>query len=224
MTPGARRPTSRARSRSCGRSARRRLYWTARAVFVSDPAQVDGLRRGLPVGLRRRGPRRGRRARRRARPSPAPRGRPAAAERTGRAAATAAPSRARRAAGAPRRRGDDEDAGARSRCRWRWRATRSGSPRKSFDALEPHELAQLYRLMSRLRLATPRAAHAPLRDGAATASASTCAARCARSLRTGGDPIRLARRRRRVGAAAARDAAATSRARWSPTRAPTCSS
>ena len=27
--------------------------------------------------------------------------------------------------------------------------------RKSFDALEPHELAQLYRLMSRLELATP---------------------------------------------------------------------
>ena len=27
--------------------------------------------------------------------------------------------------------------------------------RKSFDALEPHELVQLYRLMSRLELATP---------------------------------------------------------------------
>ena len=36
---------------------------------------------------------------------------------------------------------------------------------KSFDALEPHELAQLYRLMSRLELVTPRAPHAPLREG-----------------------------------------------------------
>ena len=43
----------------------------------------------------------------------------------------------------------------RSRSRWRWRATRSGSRRKRFDALEPRELAQLYRLMSRLELATP---------------------------------------------------------------------
>ena len=34
---------------------------------------------------------------------------------------------------------------------------------RSFDGLEPHELAQLYRLMSRLRLATPAAPHAPLR-------------------------------------------------------------
>ena len=69
---------------------------------------------------------------------------------------------------------------------------------KSFDALEPHELAQLYRLMSRLRAGHPAAAHAPLRDGAATASASTCGGPCGRSLRSGGDPIRLARRRRRV--------------------------
>ena len=69
--------------------------------------------------------------------------------------------------------------------------------RKSFDALEPHELAQLYRLMSRLELATPlrrtrryeKGRHGERVDMRRTLRAS---------LRTGGDPIRLARRRRRV--------------------------
>jgi uncharacterized protein with von Willebrand factor type A (vWA) domain len=68
---------------------------------------------------------------------------------------------------------------------------------KRFDALAPHELAQLYRLMSRLELATPlrrtrryeRGRHGQRIDMRRTLRAS---------LRTGGDPIRLARRRRRV--------------------------
>ena len=68
---------------------------------------------------------------------------------------------------------------------------------KSFDALQPHELAQLYRLMTRLELATPkrrtrrkrkgrRGEHVDMRRTLRT------------SLRTGGDPIKLARRHRRV--------------------------
>ena len=68
---------------------------------------------------------------------------------------------------------------------------------RHFDTLDPHELAQLYRLMSRLRLATPtrrtrryeRGRHGQRIDMRRTLRAS---------LRTGGDPIRLARRRRRV--------------------------
>ncbi len=68
---------------------------------------------------------------------------------------------------------------------------------KSFDALEPHELAQLYRLMSRLELATPlrrmrryeKGRHGERIDMRRTLRAS---------MRTGGDPIRLARRRRRI--------------------------
>jgi uncharacterized protein len=68
---------------------------------------------------------------------------------------------------------------------------------KSFDALEPHELAQLYRLMSRLELATPlrrarryeKGRHGERIDMRRTLRGS---------LRTGGDPIRLARRRRRI--------------------------
>jgi uncharacterized protein len=68
---------------------------------------------------------------------------------------------------------------------------------KSFDALEPHELAQLYRLMSRLELATPRRRtrrREKGRHGAHVDMRRTLRA----SMRTGGDPIRLARRRRRI--------------------------
>jgi uncharacterized protein with von Willebrand factor type A (vWA) domain len=69
--------------------------------------------------------------------------------------------------------------------------------RKSFDALEPYELAQLYRLMSRLSLETPlrrtrryeKARHGERIDMRRTLRAS---------LRTAGDPIHLARRRRRI--------------------------
>ena len=68
---------------------------------------------------------------------------------------------------------------------------------KSFDALEPGELAALYRLMAELRIATPRrrtrrADHDRL--GERIDLRRTLRA----SLRTGGDPIHLARRRRRV--------------------------
>jgi len=68
---------------------------------------------------------------------------------------------------------------------------------RSFDALAPHELAQLYRLMTRLELATPlrrtrrtkKGRHGEHMDMRRTLRAS---------LRTGGDPIKLKRRKRRV--------------------------
>jgi uncharacterized protein with von Willebrand factor type A (vWA) domain len=68
---------------------------------------------------------------------------------------------------------------------------------KRFDALEPDELARLYRLMTRLRVATPlrrtrraeRDRHGERIDMRRTLRGS---------LRTAGDPIRLAHRRRRV--------------------------
>jgi uncharacterized protein with von Willebrand factor type A (vWA) domain len=68
---------------------------------------------------------------------------------------------------------------------------------KSFDALSPHELRQLYALMSGLRLATPlrrTRRHERGRHGQHIDMRRTLRG----SLRTGGDPIRLARRRRRV--------------------------
>ena len=68
---------------------------------------------------------------------------------------------------------------------------------KRFDALEAGELARLYRLMTRIRVATPerrtrrseRERHGERIDLRRTLRGS---------LRTAGDPIRLARRRRRV--------------------------
>jgi uncharacterized protein len=68
---------------------------------------------------------------------------------------------------------------------------------KRFDELEPHELAQLYRLMSRLELATPSRRtrrHERRRHGERVDLRRTLRT----SLRTAGDPVRLARRRRRV--------------------------
>ncbi|MEA2294747.1 MAG: uncharacterized protein QOE86_2386 [Solirubrobacteraceae bacterium] len=68
---------------------------------------------------------------------------------------------------------------------------------KRFDALEPGELAELYRLMTRLRIATPlrRTRRAERgRRGEQLDMRRTLRG----ALRTGGDPIRLARRRRRV--------------------------
>jgi uncharacterized protein with von Willebrand factor type A (vWA) domain len=68
---------------------------------------------------------------------------------------------------------------------------------KRFDTLEPGELAALYRLMSDLRIATPRrrtrrAEHDRLGERIDLRRTLR------RSLRTGGDPMQLARKRRRV--------------------------
>jgi uncharacterized protein len=68
---------------------------------------------------------------------------------------------------------------------------------KRFEALDPEELAQLYALMSRLSLATPRRRtrrYERGRHGGRIDLRRTLRS----SLRTGGDPIRLARRQRRI--------------------------
>jgi uncharacterized protein len=68
---------------------------------------------------------------------------------------------------------------------------------KRFDALDPEELAHLYQLMSRLELATPLRRTRRFEDahhGRRVDMRRTLRA----SLRTGGDAIRLARRRRRI--------------------------
>jgi uncharacterized protein with von Willebrand factor type A (vWA) domain len=68
---------------------------------------------------------------------------------------------------------------------------------KRFDALEPDELARLYRLMTRLRIATPpRRTRRAKRDRRGERIDMRRTLRG--SLRTAGDPIRLSRRRRRV--------------------------
>jgi uncharacterized protein with von Willebrand factor type A (vWA) domain len=168
---------------------RRRLYWTARAALVSDPVQFAAFDAvfasvfGARVDRPEVAPEDARRV-----PVP-PDDRPAAGRRgDARDAATPAGF----AAAAPSGDGEARDVAA--------PVAASDEERlrgKRFDALEPGELAQLYRLMAELRIATParrtrraqrdrRGEHIDLR-------------RTLRgSLRTGGDPIRLARRRRRV--------------------------
>jgi uncharacterized protein with von Willebrand factor type A (vWA) domain len=173
---------------------RRRLYWTARAVFVTDPAQVEAFDEVFSsvFGTRTRGE-------------------------------DFEPEHAQTVASPPDDRPASEHKAASEESavqRPQWSSTSSGEHdedeegdevdvplalasdeellgRKSFDALEPHELAQLYRLMSRLELATPqrrtrryeRARHGERIDMRRTLRAS---------LRTGGVPIRLARRHRRI--------------------------
>ena len=69
---------------------------------------------------------------------------------------------------------------------------------KRFDALDPAELAALYRLMSQARDRDAQAANAPCAERARRGEHIDLRRTLRGSLRTGGDPIRLARKRRRV--------------------------
>jgi hypothetical protein len=176
--------------------SRRRLYWTARAVFVSDPAQVKAFDEVFfsVFGGRAQGedfapedaqtvasspddrPKSERKA------SPRNSG-----EQDPGASLSSSPSGDR---------DEDEDA-AEVEVPLAMASDEEVLRRKSFDALEPHEFVQLYRLMSRLELATPlrqTRRYEKGRHGARVDMRRTLRA----SLRSGGDPIRLARRRRRI--------------------------
>ena len=180
-----------------GTVSRRRLYWIARAVFVSDPSQVRifdhvfaevfgagaaGQGHSVIEDVRQV-------------PAPADDDRPVADlpqiangahhDNAWAAGAAAAPSRSRSQSA------DQElPVGVVA-------SDEEIIRTKRFDALDAGELAVLYRLMSRLVLATPerrtrrfeRRPHGTRIDMRRTLRGS---------LRTGGDPIRLARRRRRV--------------------------
>ncbi len=192
-------PTAPARSAELARAltlvrpiSRRQLYWTMRAVLVSDRAQVQtfdsvffsifGDRRAdddadavredahsvaAPTGGREE-------ARAQMSQQDAPGGRPSPAV------------------------GDAGDAGDAELELLVARASDEEVLRqKNFDALDAHELAQLYRLMSRLELGTPlrrSRRYERRRRGERVDMRRTLGT----SLRTSGDPIRLARRRRRV--------------------------
>jgi uncharacterized protein with von Willebrand factor type A (vWA) domain len=203
--------------------ARTRLYWTARAVLVSDQAQVKAFDRVFfeVFGSRVDG------------------GDERREEARGEAAQEAAPGGgetrdgdAREGVGAgsaPRVDAPDGGDAAAAGDTPRDERARPGSPRggaarrpavsspgeageaavpvaasdeerlreKRFDALEPSELAQLYQLMTHIRLATPtRTTRRAERDrhGRRIDLRRTLRG----SLRTAGDPIRLARRQRRV--------------------------
>lgn len=174
--------------------SRRRLYWTARAVFVSDRAQVKAFDAVFVAVFG--APRRAEDATppEDARTAPAPADSRPRSERPPELpdAEPATPSAASTDAGD----GDDEaDAGE---------IPVPMAPsdeellrEKRFDALSPHELAHLYQLMTRLQVATPlrRTRRAEkYRHGQRIDLRRTLRG----SMRTGGDPIRLRRRRRRV--------------------------
>ncbi len=148
--------------------ARRRLYWTARAVVVTDPSQVpafDAVFAGVFRGYA---------------PDEAPE--PPAAK--------IAPEQRGHVPSSGRvKRGEIEVPMARASAEERL-------SEKRFDALEPHELAHLYQLMSRLRLETPHRRTRRYEHGRGRRIDMRRTLRG--SLRTGGDPIRLARRHRRV--------------------------
>jgi uncharacterized protein with von Willebrand factor type A (vWA) domain len=171
---------------------RRRLYWTARAVFVSDQAQVEvfdavffsvfgGAAKGDDFD-----------------PQDAqtiaslPDDRPQSEHKTSRGTS----ERASVSASPPGGSDENEDL-AEAGMPLAMASDEEVIASKSFDALEPHELAQLYRLMARLELATPQRRtrrYEKGRRGEHVDMRRTLRA----SLRTGGDPIRLARRRRRI--------------------------
>jgi uncharacterized protein with von Willebrand factor type A (vWA) domain len=153
--------------------SRRRLYWTARGVFVSDRAQVplfDAVFRAVfgtgpepviehPVAAAREN---------------APRERPVFTGLHGGGDATDEVEIPRAVAG------EEERLASRR-----------------FDALEPGELAQLYRLMSRLELAPPLKRTRRYERGR-RGSRLDLRRTLRGGLRSGGEPIRLAHRRRRL--------------------------
>jgi uncharacterized protein with von Willebrand factor type A (vWA) domain len=166
--------------------ARTRLYWTARTVLVSDQSQVKAFDRVFFAVF----------GHRLDEPEEAPAGdtRPAPADERAATARSEGGAPGGAAVSTPRGEGEPEGpelpvpvaASDEERLR-----------SKRFDALEPGELALLYRLMTRIELATPtrrtrraerarRGEHVDLRRTLRGA------------LRTGGEPTRLAHRRRRV--------------------------
>jgi hypothetical protein len=173
--------------------SRRRLYWTARAVFVSDPSQAQAfdavflavfgahITREDPLAddMQSQPTHSAERPRSDARTNrgdPAPVG----------ATASSTPPLGDREVDADREVAVPIAASDEELLR-----------DKRFDALEPDELAQIYRLMTRLRVATPvRRTRRARRDrhGERIDMRRTLRG----SLRTGGDAVRLARRRRRV--------------------------
>ena len=174
--------------------SRRRLYWTARAVLVSDPAQVTRFDAvffaifGHPDDGEAFVPDDVQSVASSADPPPSADHKTSlgdSAERAAQFSASASPPG-----------GSDDEPAAEIDVPLAMASDEERLAGRSFDGLAPHELAQLYRLMSRLQLATPlrrTRRYERGRGGRAIDMRRTLRT----SLRTGGDPIRLARRQRR---------------------------
>jgi uncharacterized protein with von Willebrand factor type A (vWA) domain len=172
--------------------ARRRLYWTARAVFVSDQTQAkafDAVFRAVfgsghapaaepPEELER-----------------VPASDPEAEPMSERAIEHA--DGGLESFGSSTVAGDQDESESRDAPVPVAASDEERLREKRFDALEPAELAELYRLMVRLDLATPlrRTRRSErYRHGRSVDMRRTLR----RSMRTAGDPIRISRRRRRI--------------------------
>jgi uncharacterized protein len=171
--------------------SRRRLYWTARAALVSDHTQVESFDAVFAAVF---GSRIDERAERDAAPDDRRTAAPVDERPTAdsRDAADAVGAPGGTAVDAPPGDGDARDVAVPMAA-----SDEERLRKKSFDALEPGELAAMYRLMTKLRIAVPRrrtrrAQHD--RHGERIDLRRTLRA----SLRTGGEPIRLAQRHRRV--------------------------
>jgi uncharacterized protein with von Willebrand factor type A (vWA) domain len=167
--------------------SRRRLYWTCRAVVVADPTQVRAFDAvfGAVFGAHDLDAEIDEIDVDTTLPEPEGDRAPGEGSREGMDSVATAPPAA------------DEEDGTETEVPLTRASEEERLAGRSFDRLEAHELAQLYRLMSRLRLVTPprrRRRHDRARHGARVDLRRTLRA----SLRTAGDPIRLARRERRV--------------------------
>jgi uncharacterized protein with von Willebrand factor type A (vWA) domain len=176
--------------------SRRRLYWTAKAVFVTDRGQTPAFDAAFGEVFGTQHPASDSPAPTDARTVPAPADERPAVERESSPDPGVRAGRSNVAA-APRRPGEDGEDAAEVEVPVAMSSDEEVLATKSFDALHPEELAQLYRLMSRLRLATPARRTRRFergRRGAAVDMRRTLRA----SLRTGGETLHLARRRRRI--------------------------
>jgi uncharacterized protein len=175
---------------------RRRLYWTARAVFVSDHAQVKAFDAVFFSVFGNREPADDFDPQDAQTVAAPPDERPRSEHKTSPDNPVAPVPGAGVSAPPPGASDGDEDV-PEAELPLAMASDDELLGSKRFDALEPHELAQLYRLMSRLELATPMRRtrrYEKGRHGQQTDMRRTLRG----SLRTGGDPIHLSRRRRRV--------------------------
>jgi len=170
--------------------SRRRLYWTARSLFVTDPAQARAFDAvffsvfGTKVDDQPFDPDDAHFS-----PGAADDPRTDSEARTG--------ELERGAAGPAPGHGEADDDAPEVEVPFLLASDEERLATKSFDALEPAELAQIYRLMSRLELATPvrrTRRHVKSRHGTHIDMRRTLRG----SLRSGGDPVHLRHRRRRI--------------------------
>jgi len=173
--------------------SRRRLYWTARAVLVTDPTQVrafDAVFREV-FGATVTPPAAIEEVATTATPADdRPRSEHSS---TSREAAT--PEARDAVATAPSDAQDDD--GREVEVPLALASDEEVLAQKRFDGLSPDELARLYALMTRLRLATPERRTRRFERGGRAGQIDL--RRTLRgSLRTAGDPVRLRRRQRRV--------------------------